>query len=124
MPGAVRTRRAFADLARSRDRARGGPLRVVRTERRCDHPADGHADGPAPDPADAGVDVAYAIGRSVGTAVVRNRLRRRLRALMAELDAAGAIPPGRYLIGAAPAAATCSFGELRTHLLTALSRLP
>ena len=53
--------------------------------------------------------VAFAIGRKVGGAVVRNRLRRRLRAIAAELE----LPPGAYLIGAAPAAATVPFGELR-----------
>ena len=56
--------------------------------------------------------VAYAIGSKVGGAVVRNRLRRRLRAIAHE--AAPQLPPGAYLITAAPAAADLTFGELRT----------
>jgi ribonuclease P protein component len=66
--------------------------------------------------------LAFAIGRPVGTAVVRNRLRRRLRSLFAE-QAAG-LPPGTYLLGAGPAAATLDHGELRRTLTTALKQLP
>ena len=55
--------------------------------------------------------VAYAIGRRVGGAVHRNRLRRRLRAVAAELGPD--LQPGAYLIGAAPGAATLSYGDLR-----------
>jgi len=54
--------------------------------------------------------VAFTIGRRVGPAVVRNRLRRRLRMLMREM--APELRPGAYLIGAGPAAAALSFGEL------------
>ena len=62
--------------------------------------------------------VAYAIGRGVGGAVVRNRVRRRLRAAVYEL--APSLAPGVYLIGAAPEAASLSFGELRSRLSEAL----
>ena len=65
--------------------------------------------------------VAYAIGRGVGGAVVRNRIRRRLRALTHEVRAR--LEPGAYLIGAAPEAATVSFGELRTSLCEALDAM-
>ncbi|MDQ1436454.1 MAG: ribonuclease protein component [Acidimicrobiaceae bacterium] len=62
--------------------------------------------------------VAYAIGRKVGGAVVRNRLRRRLRAVISEL--APQLAPGAYLVGAAPAAASLSFGELQAIVTEAL----
>jgi ribonuclease P protein component len=67
--------------------------------------------------------VAYAIGRRVGGAVVRNRLRRRLRAIVAEL--APELVPGAYLVGAAPEAASLSFGELKaivSHALKAVGK--
>ncbi len=42
--------------------------------------------------------VAYSVRRAYGSAVRRNRARRRLRSVCRELDAAGALPPGLYLI--------------------------
>jgi len=74
------------------------------------------------DPAAAPAHVAFAVGRAVGSAVVRNTLRRRLRALMTELSQQG-LPPGWYLVGATPAAAACSYSELRDHLAPLLPRL-
>jgi len=74
------------------------------------------------DSAAAPAHVAFAVGRAVGPAVVRNTLRRRLRALMTELTQQG-LPPGWYLVGATPAAAACSFAELRAHLAPLLPRL-
>ena len=62
--------------------------------------------------------IAYTIGRRVGSAVVRNRVRRRLRMLIR--DAAPKLRPGAYLIGVAPAAAVCSYNELRVILSKAL----
>jgi ribonuclease P protein component len=62
--------------------------------------------------------VAYAIGRKVGSAVERNRLRRRLRAIVHEL--APGLPPGAYLIGAAPEAVHLSYGELQVTMGRAL----
>ena len=58
--------------------------------------------------------VAYAIGRAVGPAVTRNLVRRRLRALICQkfVD----LPAGLYLVGATPAAAQRSFGELSFDL--------
>jgi ribonuclease P protein component len=91
----VRDRETFARLRASRQRVRKGPLTVTFV--------------PAAHPAPP--QVAYAIGRKVGTAVVRNRLRRRLRAIVSEL--APQLAPGAYLVGAAPAAASLSFGELK-----------
>ncbi len=63
--------------------------------------------------------VAYAIGRRVGSAVERNRLRRRLRALITA--AAPRLPPGSYLVGAAPDAIHLTFPELQTMLTQAIS---
>lgn len=62
--------------------------------------------------------MAYAVGRKVGGAVERNRVRRRLRAVVAEL--AAQLAPGAYLIGAAPAAASLTFGELGARVSEAL----
>jgi len=68
--------------------------------------------------------VAYAIGRHIGGAVARNQLRRRLRSVVVELAAEGRVAPGAYLIGAAPAAASSSFGDLRGFLSDAFGALP
>ena len=68
----------------------------------------------APAPPDApGHRIAFAIGRSVGGAVVRNRLRRRLRACVAETAAAGSLPTGLFLFGAAPSATSLDTALLR-----------
>jgi ribonuclease P protein component len=66
--------------------------------------------------------VAYTVGRSVGGAVARNRLRRRLRAIVAE--ASPQLAPGAWLIGAGPAAATLSFGELRKIVFDLVGEAP
>jgi ribonuclease P protein component len=55
--------------------------------------------------------VAFAIGRPVGNAVVRNRVRRRLRALCTTY-AADLVVGHCYLVGATPAAAEATYGEL------------
>jgi ribonuclease P protein component len=66
--------------------------------------------------------VAYAVGSRVGGAVVRNRVRRRLRA--ATRLHAGVLEPGRaYLVGATPAAAAASYGDLAGSLHEALRAL-
>jgi ribonuclease P protein component len=75
-----------------------------------------------PGPAEEPPKLAFAVGRHVGNAVVRNRIRRRLRSLFAELEPE--LPPGTFLIGAAPAAVTLDHGELRRLLSTALTDLP
>ncbi|MGI8685357.1 MAG: ribonuclease P protein component [Acidimicrobiales bacterium] len=91
----IRDTATFAALRRSRRRVRRGPFTVTFV-----------SDSPTGPPR-----VAYAIGRSVGGAVVRNRLRRRLRAVVSELEPQ--LRPGAYLVGAAPEAASLSFGELQ-----------
>lgn len=75
--------------------------------------------GPSPD---GRCSVAFAIGRRTGTAVVRNRIRRRLRALLVELAAEGAVPPGALVVSAAAPVATAPFDEVRRHLRRALER--
>ncbi len=99
----VEHRELFLAL-RSARRGRSGPLSVARL------PAD--AAGPP--------RVAFAIGRKVGGAVERNRLRRRLRALLR--DPARPLPPGTYLVAAAPGATSAGFDELARHLEVAVAR--
>jgi len=67
--------------------------------------------------------VAFALGRALGPAVVRNRVRRRLRAILLDASSAGTLPPGDYLIGARPDAASRSFTELEFDLTSLLRRL-
>ena len=107
---AVRTRRAFSALRHSRNRARSGPVWIVR----ADAPSD------LPEAAGAPVRVAYAVGRPVGTAVARNRVRRRLRPMIDELAGAGTMRPGVYLVGATAAAAGEDHDGLRRHLIRAV----
>jgi len=101
----VRDAASFRALRRHGRRHRAGPLTVT------------WLPGPEGEPP----RLAFGIPRAVGTAVVRNRLRRRLRAVFAEL--AARVPPGTYLIGADPAAATLDYGELRRTVSTALTEL-
>ena len=56
--------------------------------------------------------VGFAVGRTVGGAVVRNRIRRRLRAAFRELQRAGALPSGAYLVGATAIVATLPWSAL------------
>jgi len=67
--------------------------------------------------------VAFSLGRALGPAVVRNRVRRRLRVALAAAFDAGLMPPGTYLVGARPAAATRSFNELVFDLQQLLAQL-
>jgi ribonuclease P protein component len=95
----------FEALRRSGRRARAGALSLT------------WLPGPPGEPP----RLAFAIGKVVGTAVVRNRLRRRLRSTFAEL--APSLPPGTYLVGARPAAATLDHGELRRTVSALLDQL-
>lgn len=67
--------------------------------------------------------VAYALGRALGPAVVRNRVRRRLRAMLQRVSSDAGLPPGTYLFGAQPTAATRSFIELQFDLELILRRI-
>lgn len=107
MVAPVRSREDFAALSRSRARGSSGPIWVV------------HAPA-ADDPEHPGARVAYAVSKKVGSAVVRNRLRRRLRPVMDDLDAAGALAPGGYLIGVRPDVVGLTAAELRRHLTGAV----
>lgn len=100
----IRDRSTFVELRRRGRRVRRGPLTLTWLDR------------PEVPPR-----VAYAIGRSVGTAVVRNRVRRRLRAVVAA--EAHRLPPGSYLVGASPEAATMSYDEMRSTVSTAIAAL-
>ncbi len=72
----------FQRLKRNGRRVRTGPMTLIALpDTELDHPT-----------------VAFSIRRAYGTAVRRNRARRRLRAVCRELDAAGAMPPGLYLM--------------------------
>jgi ribonuclease P protein component len=55
---------------------------------------------------------AFAVGRTAGGAVLRNRVRRRLRAALRELQAAGRLPAGAYLVGGTAALAELPWTEL------------
>ncbi len=99
LTGRIRDRATFAALA-AVPRRRRGPLSLRFT--------------PGGDEA----RVAYAIGRNAGGAVRRNRIRRRLRAVVAELDRAGALAPGAYLIGAGAAVVSLPPADLRDALAT------
>ena len=98
----MRLRRQFDTIAASSRRGSHGPVWVTYAST---------DDAPA---------VAFAIGRAVGSAVVRNRIRRRLRAQLDELDAAGVLAPGLYLVGVRPRAAGLDSTGLRHHLDHAL----
>jgi ribonuclease P protein component len=102
----VRDRATFAALRRSGCRVTRGPITITWLPGNPTEPP----------------RVAYSVGRAVGRAVVRNRVRRRLRAITAESRAL--LRPGAYLIRAAPAAATQSYGELSATVSTALRALP
>lgn len=107
MVAPVRRRGDFDALGSTRARGRSGPVRVA------------WAAGPDDDPAP--VRVAYAVARTAGPAVVRNRIRRRLRPMIADLDAAGALAPGAYLVAARAECATLPAPDLRRHLAAAVA---
>jgi ribonuclease P protein component len=94
-PGRLRDRASFEALRRSGRRVRRGPITVTYSDV-----------GPCKVPR-----VAYAVGRRAGGAVQRNRAKRRLRAIVRELMQQ--LPPGDYLVAAAPGAMTLNYPELR-----------
>ena len=61
-------------------------------------------------------EVGFAISKHIGGAVVRNRLRRRLQSLLGEHD----LPARALLVRPQPAAASCTYGELRRVLAETL----
>ena len=99
----VKDRGTFVALRHQGRRVRRGPLTVTWL-------------APSGDPTPP--RAAFAIGRQVGGAVQRNRVRRRLRAALRELQAAGALPAGTYLLGASADVAHLPWPEL-TELLAA-----
>ncbi len=102
---ALRGRKAFAELRRSKRRAWSGPVRVQFV------PAE---------PDDVSRRVAFAVPRKVGTAVKRNRCRRRLRAVVVETQAA--LPAGNYLVGIDQGVHDLPFHELRARVIEAMRR--
>lgn len=95
----ITDRAAFQALRRHGRRARRGPLSVTYLAPAADVP---------PAPPRAG----FAIGRATGGAVVRNRVRRRLRAALRELQAAGRLPAGTYLLAGTAELATVTWSAL------------
>jgi ribonuclease P protein component len=73
------------------------------------------------DPSLSRPHVGYAIGRSVGNAVTRNRARRRLRAAFAAR--ASSLRPGWYVVGAAPAVASCPSAQLASEVDVVVAKL-
>jgi ribonuclease P protein component len=94
----ISDRTTFAGLRRRGRRARTGPLSVTWL---------------APDPSAPPTPprAAFAVSKGAG-AVARNRVRRRLRAALRELQRAGSLPRGAYLIGAGPEAAGLPWSDL------------
>lgn len=103
----ITDRRSFQALRSSRARARSGSCSVTWL--------------PPTDPASP-PRAGFAVGKPVGGAVVRNRIRRRLRAAMRELQSAGRLPGGTYLVGARPEAATAAWPDLVASLDDAVHR--
>ena len=99
----IRDRSTFTRLSRDGRRTRAGALW-------CTY---------VPDPVVTPPQVAYAIGRAYGPAVQRNRTRRQLRSL---LDARS-LPPGQYLFGVRPEAASRSYTELAADLDVLIRRI-
>jgi ribonuclease P protein component len=106
---AIRERSAFAQVSSQGQRARAGVLW-------CTFILD-------PPNSDTPPRVAFALGRALGSAVVRNRVRRRLRALLQRSSSQAELPPGTYLFGAVPAAASLSSPELQFDLNLLLQRV-
>jgi ribonuclease P protein component len=99
-------RRSSLELLRRGVVVRAGPLSVRYA------PSDGEA-----------AEVAYAIRRSGGSAVARNRCRRRLRACLEQLDRAGGLAAGVYLIGVRDEAVEAPYRELEIWMSQAIEAL-
>ena len=106
----IRERREFTRLTAEGQRARAGVLW-------CTYVLDPPGISTPP-------RVAFALGRALGPAVVRNRVRRQLKAMLQDASSAGHLPPGIYLFGAKPIAASRSRVELQFDLSNLLGRLP
>lgn len=101
---AVRSRRTFEALRRTRDRGRAGPVSVAFVGQKTW----------------SSREVAFAINRQVGNAVIRNRLRRRIRSILAGHDPS--LPTGAYLVRADPDAPQLAFDELKVAMSRALEQ--
>lgn len=103
---AVRDRRTFEALRRSRCRARRPGLMVSWIPGEPGQPP----------------RVGFAVGRRVGGAVQRNLVRRRLRSIVREM--APPLPPGAYLMTAGPRLLGLPFHVLRSEVVAAIEALP
>ena len=103
----IRDRQTFAALRRRGRRVRRGPLTVTWLPGLEDRPP----------------QAAFVVGRTVGGAVTRNRVRRRLRAALRELQAAGRLPAGSYLLGGSADLADLPWTELVELLASAIDEV-
>ncbi|MFV0318394.1 MAG: ribonuclease P protein component [Microthrixaceae bacterium] len=109
MVARLHQRTHFTRLRAHGTTVREGKIRVV-----CAPPdPDSEIEGPA---------LAFAVPRAFGTAVMRNRVRRRLRAVVHELEHAGEIPIGWFLVNVLPGAAEPGYGQLRRWFSDVMAR--
>jgi len=97
LTGRLATRSSFAALRKHGRRASNGLITVTFRD-------DADAAGPR---------VGLAVGKAVGNAVERNRIKRRLRTIARELDTAGTMVGGDYLLSVRPGADEIEYGKLK-----------
>lgn len=107
----LKVRRDFLNTARGSKWA--APGLVLQARRRSKVPAEN----------DLPARIGFTVTKKVGKAHVRNRAKRRLRAAAAEILPLGAKPGYDYVLIGRAGTITRPFCDLKTDLLTALSRV-